>query len=116
VASVAVLGLQPEPGIVDASHVAHAKPEPDLLFLAAEQLGVEPARCWYVGDSTWDMVAAVAAGMIGIAVSAGAALDAPALRGAGAAAVVESLLDVAAALDGDPTGGRSASFSPPRSR
>jgi phosphoglycolate phosphatase len=100
VASVAVLGLEREPRIVDASHVEHAKPAPDLLLLAAKQLGVAPARCWYVGDSTWDMVAAVAAGMIGIAVTAGAALEAPALRGAGAAAVVESLLDVAAAIEG----------------
>src|SRR4026208_1835720 len=52
-----------EPRILDASHVEHAKPEPDLLLEAAEQLGVEPAHCWYVGDATWDMVAAVAAGM-----------------------------------------------------
>ena len=69
--SVAALGLADEPTIVDASHVEHAKPEPDLLLLAAEQLGVEPARCWYVGDSTWDMAAAVAAGMVPIGVTAG---------------------------------------------
>ena len=84
--------------IVDASHVEHAKPEPDLLLLAADQLGVAPARCWYVGDSTWDMVSAVAAGMIPIGVTAGAAVDRRALEGAGAAVVVESLLDIAAAL------------------
>ena len=71
-ASVASLGLRAEPMIVDASHVEHAKPEPDLLLLAADQLGVAPARCWYIGDSTWDMVSAVAAGMIPIGVTAGA--------------------------------------------
>ena len=98
--SVAALGLAAEPTIVDASHVAHAKPEPDLLLLAAKQLGVEPARCWYVGDSTWDMVAAVAAGMIPIGVTAGAAVDAAALEGAGAAVVVGSLLEIATALTG----------------
>ncbi len=96
-ASVRALGLDGEPRIVDASHVAHAKPAPDLLLLAAEQLGVEPAQCWYVGDSTWDMVAAVAAGMIGVGVTAGAAVDGAVLRGAGAAAVVPSL-DVLAAI------------------
>ncbi|HET7168038.1 MAG TPA: HAD-IA family hydrolase, partial [Candidatus Limnocylindrales bacterium] len=96
--SVEALGLDTEPSIVDASHVEHAKPEPDLLFLAAEQLGVEPARCWYVGDSTWDMVAAVAAGMIPIGVTAGAAVDEAALRGAGAAAVVDTLDDIATAI------------------
>jgi len=96
--SVAALGLDVEPMIVDASHVEHAKPEPDLLLLAADQLGVEPARCWYVGDSTWDMIAAVAAGMIPIGVTAGAAVDEAALREAGAPVVVESLRDVAEAL------------------
>jgi HAD superfamily hydrolase (TIGR01509 family) len=96
--SVEALGLDTEPSIVDASHVEHAKPEPDLLLLAAEQLGVEPARCWYVGDSTWDMVAAVAAGMIPIGVTVGAAVDEAALRGAGAAAVVDTLDDIATAI------------------
>ena len=69
--SVASLGLSAEPTIVDASHVKNAKPEPDLLLLAAKEVGVEPARCWYIGDSTWDMVSAVAAGMIAIGVYAG---------------------------------------------
>jgi HAD superfamily hydrolase (TIGR01509 family) len=96
--SVAALGLGSEPMIVDASHVEHAKPEPDLLLLAARQVKVEPARCWYVGDATWDMVAAVAAAMIPIGVTAGAAVDETALRGAGAAVVVGSLLDLADAL------------------
>ncbi len=89
--SVAALSLPREPRIVDAGDVQHAKPEPDLLLHAAAQLGVPPTRCWYVGDSTWDMVAAVAAGMIAIGVTRGAAVGAPVLREAGAAAVVETL-------------------------
>ncbi len=96
--SVAALGLDAEPTIVDASHVEHAKPEPDLLLRAAEELEVEPARCWYVGDATWDMAAAVAAAMIPIGVTAGAAIDEAALHGAGAAAVVETLLELAESL------------------
>ena len=96
--SVAALGLDAEPTIVDASHVEHAKPEPDLLLLAAEQIGIEPARCWYIGDSTWDMAAAVAAGMVPIGVTAGAAVGADALRGSGAAVVVSSLDEIAEAL------------------
>lgn len=98
VKSVAALGLASEPKIVDASHVAHAKPEPDLLLLAAEEVGVEPTRCWYLGDSTWDMVAAVAAAMVPIGITNGAAVDEAALRGAGAAVVVEDLIAVAASL------------------
>jgi HAD superfamily hydrolase (TIGR01509 family) len=96
--SVKALGLEDEPSIVDASHVEHAKPEPDLLLRAAEELDVEPGRCWYIGDSTWDMVAAVAAGMLPIGVTAGAAVDDRALRGAGASAVVSTLDEIADAL------------------
>jgi HAD superfamily hydrolase (TIGR01509 family) len=96
--SVDALGLDEEPSIVDASHVEHAKPEPDLLLRAADELDVDPGRAWYVGDSTWDMVAAVAAGMIPIGVTAGAAVDDKALRGAGAASVVRTLADIAEAL------------------
>jgi len=97
-ASVAALGLPSEPKIVDASHVKHAKPEPDLLLLAAKEVGVEPARCWYVGDSTWDMVSAVAAGMIAIGVYAGSAVEPGVLEGAGAAAVVPTLNELADAF------------------
>jgi HAD superfamily hydrolase (TIGR01509 family) len=96
--SVDALSLTREPLIVDASHVKHAKPEPDLLLYAADQLRVDPAACWYIGDSTWDMVSAVAAGMVAIGVTAGSAVPGSALAGAGAAAVVGSLEEVAAAI------------------
>jgi HAD superfamily hydrolase (TIGR01509 family) len=98
--SVAALGLAREPAIVDASHVEHAKPEPDLLLYAARELGVDPSACWYIGDSTWDMVSAVAAGMLAIGVTIGSGVDATALSGSGAAAVVETLDEVAAAILG----------------
>jgi beta-phosphoglucomutase-like phosphatase (HAD superfamily) len=88
--SVAALGLPFPPPIVDAGHVEHAKPAPDLLLVAAVQLGVVPGRCWYVGDSTWDMMASVAAGMPGIGVTTGAT-DAAGLRASGAAVVIASL-------------------------
>lgn len=97
-ASVEALGLWHEPTIVDASHVEHAKPEPDLLLRAAEELGVDPSRTWYVGDSTWDMVASSAAAMIPIGVLVGAAVSREALEGAGAAAVVDTLDEIADAL------------------
>jgi HAD superfamily hydrolase (TIGR01509 family) len=92
-ASVDALGLQHEPTIVDGSHVKHAKPEPDLLLMAADQLRTNPTRTWYVGDSTFDMEAAVAAGMHPIGVTTGSA-DAAALRRAGAIEVVPSLLNL----------------------
>ncbi len=89
--SIAALGLDQEPRVIDGSHVEHAKPAPDLLLLAAREVGVAPERCWYIGDSTWDMRAAVAAGMRAVGVLAGAAVDADALRDAGAAEVLETL-------------------------
>ena len=92
--SIAALDLAHEPRIVDGSSVEHAKPAPDLLLLAARELAVAPEACWYVGDSTWDMRAARAAGMVTIGVLAGAAVDAAALRGAGASLVVPTLGDL----------------------
>jgi HAD superfamily hydrolase (TIGR01509 family) len=93
-ASVAALALGAEPRIVDGSGVTRAKPAPDLLLAAAEQLGVEPGRCWYVGDATPDMAAARAAGMPGIGVTAGSVVGAEALRRSGATTVVDTLDDV----------------------
>ena len=99
-ASVASLGLAAEPDIVDGSTVEHAKPAPDLLLLAAERLGLPPERCWGVGDSTWDMRAAVAAGIVPIAVSAGSAVGEAELLEAGAARVLPTLVELAEALRG----------------
>ena len=95
--SIGALGLPREPRIVDGSHVARAKPAPDLLLRAAEELGVDPSACWYVGDSTWDMRAAIAAQMTGIGVLAGSAVGEDELLAVGAATVVPSLneLDLA---------------------
>jgi len=96
-ASVGALRLPRTPTIVDGSHVEHAKPEPDLLLQAAGALQVEPAGCWYVGDATWDMRAAVAAEMIAVGVTTGA-IDADGLRSAGALLVVASLNELATLL------------------
>ncbi len=93
-ASIGALGLGNQPRIVDGSSVERAKPAPDLLLLGARELGVAPDDCWYVGDSTWDMRAARAAGMAAFAVLAGAAVDETALRDAGASVVVPTLADV----------------------
>jgi HAD superfamily hydrolase (TIGR01509 family) len=88
--SVTALRLPAPPPITDGGHVEHAKPAPDLLLVAAAQLGIPPQRCWYVGDSTWDMMAGAAAGMTGIGVTTGAT-DAAGLREAGAVAVIDGL-------------------------
>jgi HAD superfamily hydrolase (TIGR01509 family) len=98
--SVEALHLDDQPTIVDGSAVTRAKPHPDLLLAAAEALGVDPVDSWCVGDSTWDMQAASAAGMAGIAVLAGSAISADVLRTAGAIEVVWSLADLIPLLEG----------------
>ena len=90
--SVDALHLDEKPRIVDGSHVEHAKPAPDLLLLAAEQLDLPASTCWYVGDSTWDVRAATAARMTAVAVPYGA-VSADTLTRAGAD-VVTTLRDL----------------------
>jgi HAD superfamily hydrolase (TIGR01509 family) len=92
-ASVAALGLARPARVVDGSRVAHAKPAPDLLLVAAGEVGLPPGACWYVGDAKWDVLAAVAAGMIAIGVTTGA-VSARTLREAGATWVVATLEDL----------------------
>lgn len=88
--SVDSLKLPSSPRITDGSHVEHAKPEPDLLLESARQVGIAPERCWYVGDSKWDMMACVRAGMVGVAITTGAT-PAQTLLEAGASVALESL-------------------------
>ncbi|PRX48602.1 HAD superfamily hydrolase (TIGR01509 family)/HAD superfamily hydrolase (TIGR01549 family) [Prauserella shujinwangii] len=52
----------------DADGCGCRKPRPGLVLRAAEQLGVEPARCVVIGDTGADVAAAAAAGAHGILV------------------------------------------------
>lgn len=51
-----------------------AKPEPGMLLAFADHIGAAPAQVMMVGDSTHDLHAARAAGMIAVAVGTGPAL------------------------------------------
>ena len=57
--------------IVGGDTLAQRKPDPSPLLLAAEQLGVAPAHCVYIGDHRRDIDAAHAAGMTSIAAAYG---------------------------------------------
>jgi beta-phosphoglucomutase-like phosphatase (HAD superfamily) len=92
-ASVNALGLPKRPLIIDGSNVERAKPAPDLLLFATRELGVEPSRSCYVGDSIWDMQAAAAAGMPAIGVVSGSATNGD-LAGAGALFTVKDLTEL----------------------
>jgi pyrophosphatase PpaX len=58
--------------IITADDVPVHKPDPYPLIEAAQQLGVSPSGCAYVGDSPHDMTAAIGAGCVSIAALWGA--------------------------------------------
>jgi pyrophosphatase PpaX len=57
--------------VVGGDETEYQKPLPEPLLLAARRMRAEPEDCAYVGDSPFDMRAARAAGMHGIAVTWG---------------------------------------------
>lgn len=57
--------------VVCGDTTPHAKPHPEPLFEAARRLGLDPARCLYVGDDERDIVAGLAAGMGTVAATYG---------------------------------------------
>jgi phosphoglycolate phosphatase len=57
--------------IVSGDTTPHAKPHPAPLLEAAQQIGIDPGRCVYVGDDERDIVAGLAAGMITVAATYG---------------------------------------------
>ena len=69
-AIVAALKLAPD-CVTCGDTTPHLKPHPAPMLHAAEQLGLPPAQCCYLGDDLRDMKAARAAGMRPIAVDWG---------------------------------------------
>ncbi|MGJ4802860.1 HAD family hydrolase [Luteimonas sp. SDU82] len=86
--------------VCTSSDVPRPKPAPDVYLLAAERLGVEPARCLVLEDSPAGVRAALAAGMLPVQVPDLVEPDA-ALRGLGhrivpSLARAQTLLEAAA--------------------
>ena len=82
--------------VVTGSDEAASKPAPDLVTLAVERGGGGPAVV--VGDATWDVESATAAGARSIGVRSGG-VSAERLLAAGAAAVHDGPRDLLAHLD-----------------
>jgi len=76
-------------GWTSAADVERTKPHPDLVHAALEKAGADKPAVM-VGDSTWDVKAAKAAGIPTLAVLTGGFAEAE-LREAGASAVVRSV-------------------------
>jgi HAD superfamily hydrolase (TIGR01509 family) len=92
-AALRMLELPEGVPVVTRDLVKRAKPDPDLFLVAAERLGVAPARAYVVGDSIWDLLAAQRAGSLGIGVLSGG-YGAEELQGAGAFRVYQDPADL----------------------
>lgn len=75
-----------------------SKPHPAMLEAALTEAGVDPTRAVMVGDTSYDIEMAVAAGVAGIGVSWGHH-SAETLKAAGAARVVDSFAALLTAID-----------------
>jgi HAD superfamily hydrolase (TIGR01509 family) len=97
--SLAALGV--DPGlitVVTRDQVKYAKPDPDLFITAAERLGAPIETAVVVGDSIWDMLAAMRCRALGVGLlSGGYGLDE--LRDAGALRVYEDPADLLRHID-----------------
>jgi HAD superfamily hydrolase (TIGR01509 family) len=81
-----------------ADDVDSAKPDPAIVEVALERAGVRPAEAVFVGDSTWDMIAAGRAGVAAFGVRSGGVSDFE-LGASGARAVYDDPADLLAQLD-----------------
>jgi HAD superfamily hydrolase (TIGR01509 family) len=57
--------------IITGDDVDRAKPSPDVFLLAAKSLGVSPGESIIVGDSPWDVLAAVRTKALGVGLLCG---------------------------------------------
>ncbi len=83
---------------VQTADDAISKPHPEMILRAIAETGARPERTLMVGDSTFDMEMAVAAGVTPVAVSWGFQPVA-ALQAAGARHVIESCAELTGIVD-----------------
>jgi HAD superfamily hydrolase (TIGR01509 family) len=76
-------------GIVSSADVDESKPEPDLFQAVLRRSGIPAEEALVVGDTRWDALAAVAAGLRMVGVLTGGAYSRAELHEAGAVAVYD---------------------------
>jgi HAD superfamily hydrolase (TIGR01509 family) len=87
--------------VTSSADVDTAKPDPDIIKTALAKVPVEPGQAVMVGDSVWDMKAAVRTGVSCIGLLSGG-FGAEELLAAGAAVVYDSVADLLENLDSSP--------------
>jgi HAD superfamily hydrolase (TIGR01509 family) len=71
--NLAALGVDPDRiPVVTRDQVKYAKPDPDLFLAAAERLNAPIETAVVVGDSIWDMLAAIRCRALGVGLLSGA--------------------------------------------
>lgn len=87
--------------VTSSADVETAKPNPDIVNVALARAGVEASRAVFVGDSVWDAVAAVRAGVPCIGVLSGG-FSRDELCAAGAVVVYDDVRQLADNIDSSP--------------
>ncbi|HTU54632.1 MAG TPA: HAD family hydrolase [Acetobacteraceae bacterium] len=97
--NLAALGVDPARAVVvTRDQVRRAKPDPDLFVTASERLGVPTDRAVVVGDSIWDMLAAVRCRALAVGLMSGG-YGAEELQKAGAIRVYDDPADLLRHID-----------------
>jgi HAD superfamily hydrolase (TIGR01509 family) len=85
--------------VTSADDVDIAKPEPDIVEVALARVGVDAAHAVFVGDSVWDVIACVRAGVPIIGLRSGG-VSSEELEKAGAQSVFDNPHDLCEHIDG----------------
>jgi HAD superfamily hydrolase (TIGR01509 family) len=97
--NLGLLGVDPEHvPVITREVVRHAKPDPDLFIAAAERLGTPIGNTVIVGDSIWDMLAAIRCRALSVGLLSGG-YGPDELRQAGAVRVYEDPADLLCHID-----------------
>lgn len=83
--------------VVGIERVEHAKPDPEPVFLALQELGASAHQAFLVGDTVDDVLAGIRAGVTSVGVTTGST-SRDALTQAGAQKVVDRIDDLLPAL------------------
>ncbi len=97
--NLAALGVDPDRiPVVTRDQVKYAKPDPDLFLAAAERLSAPIETAVVVGDSIWDMLAAMRSRALGVGLLSGG-YGPDELRQSGAFRVYEDPADLLRRID-----------------
>src|SRR5208283_216334 len=97
--NLAALGIDPaRTPVVTRDQVKYAKPDPDLFLAAAERLQTPIEHAVVIGDSIWDMLAAVRCRALGVGLMCGG-YGTEELQKAGAFRVYEDPADMLKHID-----------------